>query len=168
MRYTIIVLLIATLLFATGFSRNMKMSFDGDIEYTSQHGSPVAESVVQVSGSGSGTITQEASGSEDSFSHKATAEFESVDVTMGLLAPQGVYITRVAPEPGESGVIEQAAELSNNEFAQLRYGHEAQITYGEYQRRIEMANQDGYVKEVLDLFGAGWTRDLLQFGIEDE
>jgi len=163
----VLILVLVLALLATGFSRNMEMSFEGDIEYVSTHGSNIAESVVHMEGNGSGELTQEASGGNGSFNHSASVEVEGVETTVGLKTPQGVYVTQVSPEPGETGLIEQEAEVSNDEFAQLIYGAESAISYGLYQRHIDMQNEEVYVREVLELFGMGWTRDFLQFGIDD-
>ena len=164
----LVVTIIALLIFSTGFTRNVTMTFDGEIDYTSQHGNDQGEGVVVIQGEGSGTVSQSAEGSEGKFKHDVEVEFAGVEVTVGLNAPQGLSVTRIKPEPGEGGRIEQSSRVTNDEFATLTHRHESLLTQGQYNRKVDMKNEDGYVKEVLSLFGAGWISELLTFGVEEQ
>lgn len=173
MRILVISLMIILLLSSTGFAfqRDMSLSFVGDIDYTSQHGSNIAESVVEIKGTGSGKVEQTASAGDNLFNHEADIAITTADsvgsklsATVGIKTPLGIYVSKASPGRGETAELYQLAEVSNSEFAFLAYGGEITLSHGIYQRHIELINGDLFIREILSIVGSGAGKDMIRFG----
>lgn len=179
MKIVIVTLLILSLTipaYGGSFERDVSIEFDGDIEYNSIHGSTVGETVVDVKGTGEGDITQSAEADDGSLNHAAEVEVTSgdavgdsnIEATVGAKSSIGVYVSKVEPEAGETALLDQMVEISNDTFAELIYGTRTEITQGIVQRSVGLSNEDTFISESLRLVGMGRLYDQLQFELEEE
>jgi hypothetical protein len=173
----IVIILILLLLIASPacamLEREMEMSFDGKIDYVSQTGCDIAETVVVVKGEGSGRVAQMAEVTNEKLDHAASVYVESGG-TWGIEAITGVklngnhYVQRVAPNIGQAGHLDQFVTAELNTFTALIFDGYAKVTGGVYQRHVDLANEGITLKEVLKIVGKGEGKDKIRFVPDEE
>ena len=166
MRYAIV--FIASLLLLTGFTfqREIEMEFEGEIDYVSKVGSPVAESVVVIQGDGYGRHASMSKVSADSHNHDSTTYSEGLKVTVGTKMADGqTYLQTIDGD----GHLDMLFDAQVNGFPTVDVYAHGSIADGFYGRYIDVEVEGLSLYELMRLVGTGEVKDWIRFApAEDE
>ena len=166
MRYALVIVVVLCLLFATGFSmqREMSMEFEGEIEYVSITGSPVAESVVSIEGKGYGRHATASVVSAEAHQHDSTTYSEGLKVIVGHKMGENIYLQHIEGD----GHLDMLFEAEVNGFSYIDIYADASITEGFYGRYIEIEVESLSLFELLRLVGTGEIKDWIRFAPQED
>ncbi len=150
--------------YAQTMERDVEMSFDGKVEYVSEHGSGVGQTVLAMDGEGKADVSVSNASGETSMSHSTAGESEGLSVIEGAKFADGsMYLTKMEGEAKwehsyKADVDPDVAGLSRS----IEIVTESE-TMGRMQRIIEMENTYSFVSERFSVKGYAWVLDMINF-----
>lgn len=160
----ILIILMASPVIAQSLDRSMEMEFSGDIEYTSESGSPAGQSVLTVKGEGTGEIGQSTEGTGETFSYTTAGGTKNVEVISGVkLYTEDIYVTQLTGNAKWQDSYSAEIDL----FPTISIATENDVV-GSMARRIDMGNNGLWINERFSVTGVAWVLDQILFSPDDE